>query len=120
MITTTICINKREKIFLYQLLKNQDVFSVIRDKNANGESNTNILSITNLSAYENNKLISENVIVPFISPSIEKILVPSSMDELIILIKFEKLISSLNISFPKLLNAKHKFEFKFNICSIIK
>ena len=42
---TIICINSKENRFLYQDLKKCEVLSKIRDRNANGESNTNIFII---------------------------------------------------------------------------
>lgn len=49
------CIRSRDRKFLNQVLKNQEVLWFINDKNAKGDNNINNLTIMYLSEYEKSK-----------------------------------------------------------------
>ena len=70
---TTICINKSEKTFLIQDLKNHEVFCKSNDKIAKGVNKIKILIITYLKEYVKTKFNRDIVRVAFINPSNENI-----------------------------------------------
>ena len=120
---TIICIKSKEKIFLNQDLKNQEVESKINAKIAKGVSNIKILTIIYLKEYERTKFKREKDNVLFISPSIEKIFMEFVLIEIfefIFKINSEKQIFLLKSDLPKLRIAKETFKFKSKISSIIK
>ena len=70
---TIICINKSEKTFLIQDLKNHEVFCKSNDNIAKGVNKIKILIITYLKEYVKTKFNRDIVRVAFINPSNENI-----------------------------------------------
>lgn len=90
---------------------------------AKGVSKANTFRRIYLKEYENTRLRRETVNVDFIKPSTENmfnVLLLIPIVELILFIRDAKQISELNISSPKLLIDKVKFEATSNISPMIK
>ncbi len=114
---TRHCNNSKDKKFLNQVLKNQDVVTLINDSIANGDNNIKTCIIMYLKEYENSKFINPIEINPFIIPSNENSVKVLSTDKAFVFsIKELKEIFRLNNSLPISFIPSEIREFIDTIC----
>lgn len=114
---TRPCNNSKDKKFLNQVLKNQDVVTLINDSIANGDNNIKTCIIMYLKEYENSKFINPIEINPFIIPSNENSVKVLSTDKAFVFsIKELKEIFRLNNSLPISFIPSEIREFIDTIC----